>query len=442
MVAPVNEYPLWTQNRAYSARRDRFLIDAIFETAGIIYGLEAAPNGGMNITIGEGAAVIDIRSQTDPKSGKYLQTCSKAGDITIDPAPASNSRIDTIAYVVNDSDTGGTAGEDGTGFFKIYKGTAAQTPTPSTNFGTDNYEILFYVTVPAGKTALIGDDIVPAGRPASLRGATPRSTTLLYAGSEDSVPPGWLLCNGQEVSRTEYGGLYEAIGTAWGEGDGSTTFNIPDLRGTFAVGVENMGGTNANRGTGANAVGVVVGANSKTISTSEMPSHTHESDPHVHSIAPHTHPVPDHRHTIPTHTHSIPNHVHSIDHNHPTLETHGGGGHRHYYRDKINTTAAGSSGYPMRSNSSGTEKVELSTNWESDHTHTFNIPTWYGNSGGWSGSTGGSGTLTSNYTSQVTSNNTAALSTGQTSVTSGPSGGGNAFSVVPRSAAMNYIIKA
>lgn len=66
-----------------------------------------------------------------------------------------------------------------------------------------------------------------------------------YAGS--TAPAGSLLCYGQAVSRTDYAGLFAAIGTAHGAGDGSTTFNVPDLRGRAAFGLDNMGGSSANR---------------------------------------------------------------------------------------------------------------------------------------------------------------------------------------------------
>lgn len=68
---------------------------------------------------------------------------------------------------------------------------------------------------------------------------------LPYAGG--SAPPGWLLCYGQAVSRATYAGLFEAIGTVYGTGDGSTTFNVPDMRGRVAAGKDNMGGTAAGR---------------------------------------------------------------------------------------------------------------------------------------------------------------------------------------------------
>lgn len=62
----------------------------------------------------------------------------------------------------------------------------------------------------------------------------PAGVTLPFAGA--SVPTGWLLCNGSAVSRTAYSRLFSAIGTTWGGGDGSTTFNLPDMREAAPVG--------------------------------------------------------------------------------------------------------------------------------------------------------------------------------------------------------------
>jgi phage-related tail fiber protein len=53
---------------------------------------------------------------------------------------------------------------------------------------------------------------------------------------------GWLLCDGREVSRSTYPALFAAIGTAWGIGNGATTFNLPDMRGRFLRGVDNGAG--------------------------------------------------------------------------------------------------------------------------------------------------------------------------------------------------------
>lgn len=80
----------------------------------------------------------------------------------------------------------------------------------------------------------------------------------------------WLACDGSAVSRTTYAGLFAAIGTTWGTGDGSTTFNVPDLRRRTLVG---SGGTST--GTLGNTVGSKGGTETHTLSQSEMPSHTH-----------------------------------------------------------------------------------------------------------------------------------------------------------------------
>lgn len=60
-------------------------------------------------------------------------------------------------------------------------------------------------------------------------------------------PTDWLFCYGQAVSRTTYAALFTAIGTNYGAGDGSTTFNLPDMRGRIAAGKDDMGGTAASR---------------------------------------------------------------------------------------------------------------------------------------------------------------------------------------------------
>lgn len=64
--------------------------------------------------------------------------------------------------------------------------------------------------------------------------------TISAIGYDSSASPdkGWLFCNGEAVSRTDYAQLFAAIGTAWGAGDGQTTFNLPDLRGYFMRGVD------------------------------------------------------------------------------------------------------------------------------------------------------------------------------------------------------------
>ena len=63
-----------------------------------------------------------------------------------------------------------------------------------------------------------------------------------------SAPTGWLTCDGTAVSRTTYSDLFTAIGTTWGSGDGTSTFNVPDLRGAFLRGTGSHGTSNMANG--------------------------------------------------------------------------------------------------------------------------------------------------------------------------------------------------
>lgn len=67
--------------------------------------------------------------------------------------------------------------------------------------------------------------------------AVPVGCIMPFAGPVSNIPAGWMLCDGSEVSRSTYANLYNTIGVAWGTGNGSTTFNLPDLRGMFLRGL-------------------------------------------------------------------------------------------------------------------------------------------------------------------------------------------------------------
>lgn len=113
-----------------------------------------------------------------------------------------------------------------------------------------------------------------------MLGGTPAGTILDYAGS--TAPEGYLLCYGQAVSRSTYSTLFTAIGTTYGVGDGSSTFNLPDLRGRAVFGKDNMGGSAASRITDAvssvdgTTLGDTGGAQSHTLTTAQLPAHYHD----------------------------------------------------------------------------------------------------------------------------------------------------------------------
>lgn len=108
----------------------------------------------------------------------------------------------------------------------------------------------------------------------------PTGVMLEYAGT--TVPnSNYLLCDGAAVSRTTYANLFAVIGTTYGAGNGTTTFNVPDSRGRVTAGADNFGTGAAGRLTvdgtflPSIAVGGVGGEQDHTLATGEIPAHTH-----------------------------------------------------------------------------------------------------------------------------------------------------------------------
>lgn len=97
----------------------------------------------------------------------------------------------------------------------------------------------------------------------------PVGAIIPYA--SDTIPENWLICNGQEVSRTTYSILFGIIGTTYGVGDGSTTFNLPNLKGRVAVGKDTTQ-------TEFDVLGETGGEKTHTLTISEIPSHNHTYD--------------------------------------------------------------------------------------------------------------------------------------------------------------------
>ena len=102
-------------------------------------------------------------------------------------------------------------------------------------------------------------------------GACPPGMVSPYAGSV--APNGWLLCQGQTVSRSTYPNLFAAIGTLYGAGDGVTTFLLPNMTGRVPVGLD-ASSTVITSGN-ANVLGESHGEETHTLTTTEMPTHTH-----------------------------------------------------------------------------------------------------------------------------------------------------------------------
>lgn len=102
-----------------------------------------------------------------------------------------------------------------------------------------------------------------------------------FAGA--TLPSGWLLCDGSAVSRAAYANLFSVIETTWGDGDGQTTFNVPDMRNRMPIGAS-----------ATYPLGTAGGSATSTLAVSNLPAHSHGvTDPgHAHAITD-----PGHAHT-------------------------------------------------------------------------------------------------------------------------------------------------
>lgn len=118
--------------------------------------------------------------------------------------------------------------------------------------------------------AYLGSTLVYTSAGPSPTPSIPAGIVKVFAGS--TVPAGFLPCDGAAVSRTDYATLFAAIGTTYGDGDGSTTFNVPDISGRVVIGVS-----------GTHALGSTGGSETVTLETANLPSHLHSVPKHGHA---------------------------------------------------------------------------------------------------------------------------------------------------------------
>lgn len=198
-------------------------------------------------------------------TGEVSSTHTELNIVDGDTTATSTTLVDADRFVVNDE---GTMVQVAMSDLATYMDTKITTingltyPTADGNSGdalvTDGAGTLSFSPI----TSFISGMVMP------------------YAGS--TAPTDWLFCYGQAISRTTYSGLFTAIGTTYGAGDGVNTFNLPDLRGRVVAGKDDMGGTSADRltdqsgGLDGDTLGDTGGAETHTLTESEMPAHTHD----------------------------------------------------------------------------------------------------------------------------------------------------------------------
>ena len=175
-------------------------------------------------------------------------------------------------------------------------------PTPPSLAGLANVSV---------SSSAAGDSLIWNGQQwTNGNGGIPGEITIL---ASSGAPDGWLIADGRAVSRTTYAALFAAIGTTYGSGDGSTTFNLPDFRSNTPVGLD-------SRDNDFNTLGATGGEKEVTLTEEQLPVHTHTQQPHSHTGS--TSSAGAHTHTGSTstagaHTHTGtwsggPNHNHSF----------------------------------------------------------------------------------------------------------------------------------
>ena len=126
--------------------------------------------------------------------------------------------------------------------------------------------------------------------------AMPIGIVLEFAGA--TLPSGFLWCDGSPVSRVDYADLFAEIGVAFGSGNGTTTFNLPDRRGRVGVGEDDTWPD-------FDSLGNVGGEIQHVLTVAELPSHTHPQNSHNHTQNSHGHTQDSHNHTQNSHTHDL-----------------------------------------------------------------------------------------------------------------------------------------
>ena len=182
----------------------------------------------------------------------------------------------------------------------------------------------------------------------------------MYSGPTSLIPNGWLICDGAAETRADLpnlSALYELSGYPYGAGNGSTTFNKPDLRARVPIA----------SGTGFVTPGATGGAGTVTLTTANMPAHSHTVNSHSHTMS----------------------HTHSIDHNHASVNTSSAGTHNHDPEIGIGWVAW-SPGTGSETLPAGNNTVNVQMDDAGAHTHTVDLPNYTGTSGAASTSSTGS----------------------------------------------------
>lgn len=269
----------------------------------------------------------------------------------------------------------------------------------------------------------VADDNSAGGYP-----LVPVGSVVAYAGA--TAPDGWLLCNGQTPSRTTYANLFAVLGTTYGAGDGST-FGLPDPMGRAII------GAGAGTGLTTRALAANGGAETVTIGSANLPTHSHTLSAHTHTSAAHSHTLSAHTHAITINDNNFSTGTVSADHSHSGTTGNTSGDHAHNLPRSLIATAGTNRAVVSSTSNQPTLYVE---GQNANHTHGFTTGGISANHSHTAnhGHSGSSGAPSSDATNSVTPGATG----GPNSDTTGNGGFANtALAMMNPFLALNYIIK-
>lgn len=223
---------------------------------------------------------------------------------------------------------------------------------------------------------------------------------------------GWLICDGSAVSRATYATLYAKIGDTFGAGNGSTTFNLPNLKGRSPIGVDS-----AN--TDIDAIGETRGSWNHSHST---PNHQHTIPTHSHAM-PHTHQVGAHNHAVSGgHVHSVGGHYHSVNATGADIAIASSGAHVHTLNG-YDTTFTGSTNTNQPVESANTSNPEAWGSAINTASHTHDNADFTGRVGLVTGGSNGDAAFNTGAAATFNTDNSTAFTSGAES-TANTSGSG------------------
>lgn len=169
-------------------------------------------------------------------------------DLPNTSTPISAERLNYMEQGIYDASLSGGSG--------VYVGETEPTEENINAWINPNDNLLKYKNNSEWQNVIAGGDTIPIGTIVPFTGTT--------------APTNWLICDGSEISRITYEDLFTKIGTSFGEGNGTDTFNLPDLRGRIPIGAGSSDNDIHNF-----ALGSTGGEYEHTLTVAEMPSHKH-----------------------------------------------------------------------------------------------------------------------------------------------------------------------